>query len=172
MRKSGKTLRVTWCNGTNFGDELNRYILEKYLDKKVLHDGVEWSQVIGIGSILDYIFMAPHGKARWIYPRLPIKVFSSGFPFPEEINLETIRLVRMPKIYALRGYKSLQRMQRYLNMPLDDVVVADGGLLAGTLLTEEIEKEYELGIVPHASEKNEAIYSQLSSKIGGGIALY
>lgn len=169
MSKPDKTLKVTYCNGTNFGDELNRYILEKYLDRKFLLESIEWSQVIGIGSILDYIFIASQRKGRWLYQRLPIKVFSSGFPFPEEeVDLKLARPVRKLQIYALRGYKSLERMQQYLNLPLDNVVIADGGLLAGTLLTEKIEKEFELGIVPHASEKNEAIYSQLSSKLGGG----
>lgn len=158
---------VCYCSGLNFGDELNRYIFKKYLDMDVKYVNQEFAQILGIGSILDYVFL---GKLNSFMP--PLRIFSSGFPFEGRYMVfENRKPIRKLQVYALRGKNSLELMKMLTSDALEEVVLADGGLLASGLLAKQPCKEYELGIVPHYAEKDELSYVRLAEKIRGSVIL-
>lgn len=159
---------VSYCNGSNFGDELNIYILEKFLEREFVYSGVETAQVLGIGSIMEWLFI---GGKKWYVPKL--NVFTTGFAFNQGILDYSIdnKVVRDVRIYALRGKESLKQMRKLLDISFENVVIGDGGLLASYLLDKPMKKKYELGIVPHFKEKSSVQYYKLANQIKNSIIL-
>jgi pyruvyltransferase len=123
----------------NWGDSVNPYLFEKITGKKVVSSNVMYNflkrdEILGVGSIIvgdlsNYV------------------IWGSG------IMWEDIKLQNKPKeVLALRGLKTLKKIQE-VGGNCD--VFGDPVLLFPEIFSSQnIEKKYKYGIVPHFKDKN------------------
>lgn len=123
----------------NFGDELTAPIVELFSNK----NNVIWSPLtecshLGIGSILEFPWIK---KTIQINPK--ITVLGSGLMAPVLIppTSEPLNFV------AVRGWLT-QSILKSQGHPVNRNI-GDLGILASSLIQENIEKKYAIGIIPH-----------------------
>ncbi|MDD5792973.1 MAG: polysaccharide pyruvyl transferase family protein [Erysipelotrichaceae bacterium] len=153
-------IRLAYFNyDTNMGDALNQYLIPGVFHLPIKHSNFEECDMVGIGSIMESaIEHKPYVKA---------KVFGTGFikDHKEKLDIEDCF-----DIHALRGRLSKEIMERNLNEKLD-CVLGDAGLLTSYLFDDEVEKTYDLGIVPHYVDKDEQIFQNLAKKYPNSIII-
>lgn len=131
-------LLVYWYKSNrNFGDELNKIILEKISGKKILFvnpKNFKFQHFLAIGSILSH---ANENSLIW----------GSG------LISKNITLSQKPKkIFAVRG--PLTRIE-LVNQGIDcPKVYGDPGLLIPKYYKPSFKKEFEIGIIPHYVDKD------------------
>lgn len=120
----------------NWGDQLSPVICKMISGRDVVHAKVTRCDMIAIGSILSRV--KEHIFAKRIH------VWGTGFIKP--VRKHKIRHY----IHALRGKKSAELLTN-----VDVKVFGDPGLLCDQLIPNHnnILKQYDLGIVPHYSER-------------------
>lgn len=122
----------------NWGDSVNPYLFEKITGKKVVSSNVIYNflnktEVLGIGSIISGDLS---NYAIW----------GSG------IMWENIKINKPKEVLALRGLKTLKKIQE-VGGNCD--VFGDPVLLFPEIFSSQnIEKKYKYGIVPHFKDKN------------------
>lgn len=145
-----KKLELFFCNIPNFGDALNSYMLDNLFQVDVDEKLVETAEMTAIGSILDVLL---DSRARdnmvEISPK-PIKIWGTGFKVAPE---DDVKLIRPVEVSAVRGVLTKNILERMLDKKID-CVLADPGLLVSKLYKSE-EKKYDVGIIPHHTQKNE-----------------
>ncbi len=148
----------------NMGDLLNKDMLEELFNIKVLGGNLASCNLIAIGSGLDHIMYSEYKKIRLKQKveRLindNVHIWSSGFIYgnPEK---DTGIFYKHIHIHALRGKRTLERMEKLLDKKLD-VAIGDGGLLAQKWIGCFPEKEYEVGIIPHYKEQDHLMVKKL-----------
>lgn len=114
-----------WTQKTNFGDQLNKNILELAGIRPVLSH-VEDAELVAIGSVLEHLPDDWHG--RWIA--------GSG-----KIREDSVVRPGSAKILALRGPLTAKGVP-------GDYAVGDLGLLASELVPLQ-RKTHDLGLLPH-----------------------
>ncbi|MBQ2845271.1 MAG: polysaccharide pyruvyl transferase family protein [Alphaproteobacteria bacterium] len=149
-----------YCDIENFGDQLNVYIFKHFTGLDVVKDNHKFAEVIGIGSIMDGLLL--HDKGTSV-SSAPLNVFSSGFGF--DTNGQLCRNLR---VFALRGKLTQKKLKEFNNVEYfyKDIPLGDGGLLASYLIQEDVEKVYDLGIVPHFADKDEEIFQTIKNNFG------
>lgn len=159
-------IRFYWYKQNyNFGDILNVLLFRDVFGVKFKWAKTKKADCIAIGSILDMLVGKKMTPGKWLYKKVrgPIKIWGSGFITPWRPSKNV--LLRDVEIYALRGKTSLKRMQEYTGKKLEHVVLGDPGLLASRLLDiKNIEKKYELGIIPHFTEKGTPLITNIDVK--------
>lgn len=163
-----------WCDMHNFGDALNPIIFKRLLNIDIYYEGLETASVIGIGSLGDMCLMDSHNTN---FTEKPIFMFSTGIGFEEggffhnpDILLPE-RLKRNVKCFATRGKLTDARFEKMLGHKTG-AVIGDGGLLVNKLIDKtKVEKKYDLGIVPHFADKDNAIFKQIADKIPNSVIL-
>ncbi len=171
-----RQIPLYFCDMSNFGDALNKYIISHYISTEVKFSKLKNAELIGIGSILDNCLLKRrhflfHKIKAYFSPLKTISVFSSGFGF-EESDLQHNKSKKRPYIlkyklncYALRGKLSLNQLMRLQDVN-KDVVLGDGGLLASELVDKSsIACKYDLGIVPHYADAKNEIFAEVQKKI-------
>ncbi|MDD3668826.1 MAG: polysaccharide pyruvyl transferase family protein [Alphaproteobacteria bacterium] len=142
-----------WNGVNNLGDQLN-YLILKAL--KIRHMNTHFSRCnfIAVGSLLDQFFLA-----RDTMPKMqnPVKVWGSGFlAHPGEFGGDAAApesFAAPMEFAALRGKLSKERCAKILGRDLGDIALGDPGLLVGRFFDiSGIEKEYDVGFIPHHSE--------------------
>jgi len=127
-----------WCFSLkNFGDALTPWILSRCNVPFELVDDMAEANLLGIGSNLD----------RVRHDNSPIAIWSSGFMYPKQMKVSYGKNV---KFIGLRGKltRSLVEAEGSLDCPL-----GDGGLMVRTLFPfRDVQKKYEIGIIPHMSD--------------------
>lgn len=118
-----------WKERENFGDRLSSLLLEKFA-----HLSSEWSvpeqaQLVMCGSVLEHLPQAFRG------------VIAGAGKLHEKSVIEFVHA----KILALRGPLTAKGIK-------GNYVLADPGLLADELV-ERVDKQYDLGIVAHWTDK-------------------
>jgi pyruvyltransferase len=118
--------------GNNFGDELARPVLEQFIG-----DELEWArprdaEIVAIGSILTHL------PTDWGGTILGSGVLNSK----RKLDLTQARVL------ALRGALTARRVRTN-----GDFALGDPGLLA-PLLVEPVETKYEVGLLPHWSDRS------------------
>lgn len=136
-----------WKYRPNFGDALAPYLLEKYCpDASFVWSSAAKAQVISVGSVLEVL------PRRWSG-----YILGSGRMFEDS----TLNLDEHATVLALRGPLTA-RAWAY------DVAIGDPGLLADELVGSQ-SRVYDLGIVPHWSDKtlagNQHYYGSWSTKV-------
>lgn len=120
-----------WWNGrSNFGDLLTPLLLERFADIRVNWAPIEKANMVGVGSILDIV---PFGWSGLVMGSGKLREHS-----PVDLS--------KAKVLALRGPLTARNVTGVRG----DFVFGDPGLLADELV--EVEKTYDLGIVPHWSD--------------------
>lgn len=178
--KINSKLLVYWCAGTNFGDELNRYIWSDFFHKEeVLLTAFKNAQIVGCGSILEDLIVEEDKKKDVLrFKMLPeLKILSTGMDFHKDIDYsKKYSFRRKTRIYALRGKKTAEMISKLTGERLnfDEIVLADGGLLANMLVSKEnrnTSREFELGIVPHYMEKGDLRFYKLAELVPNSVIL-
>ena len=132
----------------NFGDELNTFI-----PNKLFNTNVEWTDkgncdYLLIGSILTILLKKYENQKT-----TPVKVWGSGFI--KDITSRD-KLYRDVEVYAVRGKKTLEDLQKLTGKIYKDIVFGDPGLLISECYKDlKLEKKYKYGIIPHYIDQND-----------------
>jgi len=146
----------------NFGDKLSIFIAQK------LYDAVNYAprkrcNAVFVGSLIEYFFSQRPFLWRMLWSLLspPVLMWGTGFMRAEGSLVG--ELMRRFDVRACRGFLTLERLKKMRGVKIaKDIVVADPGLLAGRLIdTSDIEKKYELGIIPHYVDKNNPLLKKI-----------
>jgi pyruvyltransferase len=134
---------VYWFKGkSNFGDEINKYLVEKLSKKSVNHINPKYflsKHYFCIGSILE------RANKHTI-------VWGSG------LIQDNSKVTKPQKIHAVRGPKT---REQYLKNNIDcPAIYGDPALLLPLVYTPKSNKKYRIGVIPHYADKTLA--NQLS----------
>ena len=125
-----------------------------------------YNNAVFIGSILQNFLATPNKTSC----NIPLKVWGSGFIMPSSGAQET--LTRPLEVYAVRGLKTKERLERIFQTKLTGIALGDPGLLAGALINaNKTPKKYEVGILPHYIEKNLDSFQTLQKRIPNSVLL-
>ena len=159
-----KKIRLSYAPLQNAGDLMNKDLVEKLSGKQVVCSKMYNADMIAIGGALVGLQYGKDPKRRLmqkllrlIYGKRPLYVWGSGF-FREDNDNGLYRTNL--KVRALRGRLSQEKLsgltgERY------DVPLADAGLLSNLFVEGTPEKEYDVGIIPHFSQKDEPRFQAL-----------
>lgn len=148
----------------NFGDLLNVSLFKKF--GLNIHAGkIKNSQIVAIGSLLQTFFQEKSlsciKKYRLKYQKAII-VYGSGFI--EDIPA-SLHLFRKLEVKAVRGYFSLEKLKKFKSRDIkisQNAAIGDPGLLAKYLIdVSNIEKKFDLGIIPHYVDKNNLMLNNI-----------
>lgn len=146
----------------NAGDQLNYDLIKKLSNREVVHSKAYNADMLAIGGALTNLQYSQQPKLRFIqqaasviYGNRPIAIWGSGFLLDTNPNPFYRKNLN---VCALRGVLSRQRLFALTGQDYD-VPLADAGLLANLFLSEEQEKMWKIGIVPHYSQKDEPIFA-------------
>lgn len=162
-----------YCNYKNFGDQLNKAIFKREINIKTGWAKYEDATLIGVGSIIEAIIERPMELRKKTSKKCIC--FSCGFADEEQImklinDSKEAHLLRPVEIKAVRGKKTLSILQKYNLIDINSkIVLADGGLLSCDLVNNHIEKEYDVGIVPHAAERKHQVFGFLKRMIPNSV---
>lgn len=131
----------------NFGDLLNTYIPTKLFNCNINSVPIENTEALFIGSILTSVLTkSKPGKSL-----SRIKIWGTGFiqrPLPNQF------LSRGLEVFAVRGKYTKELLEKMTHKKYD-IPLGDPGLLCSKIYSnEDIEKEYDWGIIPHYIDKN------------------
>ena len=157
-------IRLSYAPLYNAGDLLNKDLVEKLSGKQVVCSKMYDADMIAIGGALVGL---QYGKSttrrlcqkalKLIYGKKPLYVWGSGF-FKNDNDNGFYRTNL--KVCALRGALTQEKLSG-LTGEKYDVPLADAGLLSNLFMEENPEKEFEVGIIPHFSQKNEPRFQAL-----------
>lgn len=120
-----------WVGQPNFGDLLTPLLLQHFSDLRIGWAAVKEADLVCVGSILDQL-----------PPRWDGVVIGSG-KLREDSHVD----LSCAKVMALRGPLTAKSVKGVRG----GFAIGDPGLLADELVT--VTKEYDLGVVPHWSDK-------------------
>lgn len=166
-----KKIKVYYAKVPNMGDILNKNVIEKLFDCKVVRKNYLFGKVSGIGSGLgNYTLEGPIWKrilkriSAIISPN--VYIWGTGFVKYKE---KDSKLYKNTKFCAVRGQLSKKRIEKLIGKKLD-IPMGDAGILASYLLgNEKIEKKYDVGIIAHYKEKDEQVFKKLCAKFDNSI---
>jgi hypothetical protein len=143
--KKGNLIKVFWWEDyPNFGDELNRVIAHDFGCTPVRVEPKD-ADVVMIGSVLDLVPDSFKGA-----------IIGSGFR-----SGGPKRTMSDAKIISVRGHLTAER----LSVPIDLRVLGDPGLLVSRFAKRGI-PAYEVGLVPHLSDRSSATFRKLKKRLG------
>ena len=150
-----KTIKLSYAPLYNAGDLFNKDLVEKLSGKEVLNSKMFNADMIAIGGALigaQYSGGFSRRICQWvlggIYGNKPLYVWGSGF-FKDDNESPLYR--KNLKVCALRGQKTQEKLSRLTGVKYD-VPLADAGLLADMFADMQVEKKYEIGLIPHMSQ--------------------
>lgn len=159
-----KKIRLSYAPLQNAGDLLNKDLVEKLSGKQVVCSKTYDADMIAIGGALVGLQYGKDPKRRFlqkllrlIYGKKPLYVWGSGF-FREDNENGLYR--SNLRVCALRGQLSREKLSG-LTGESYDVPLADAGLLSSLFVEGTPEKEYDVGIIPHFSQKDELRFQAL-----------
>ena len=162
-----------WDAAPNFGDQLNIDICKNIFHVNPVCVSPNECEAAFVGSLLDDFLC--DSKECELYQTYfeslePVKIWGAGFiagknKFLKRPFYKPEFYFRRITPYAVRGNKSLKRLEKIFHCKFPDTVVADPGLLVSELLhSNHIEKKYRIGIIPHHLEKEDAVYKDICIK--------
>jgi len=166
IRKKNDKIGLHYHSGTpNFGDELNVDMFGKMFGIDIKKSDAEYCDIVAIGSLLQNFIADANSWMvicdKYLLPRMC--VWGTGFMFCPKYDNE--QLLRRMDVRAVRGYLTLERLRKITGNLLENVVVADPGLLASRLFdTHNIEKKYALGIIPHYVDEDNPLLNKIQVK--------
>lgn len=124
-----------WNEVPNFGDELAPLLLERFADTKVEWGTVSHSKIVTVGSLLEHIPPLWDGIVAGCGSLMP----------NSRLHLHGMRSGVTAKILSVRGPLTAKGIS-------GSFALGDPGILADELVGPQ-EKKWDLGIVPHFSDK-------------------
>lgn len=120
----------------NWGDQLNKYLIEKITNKKVVKNNFKRiPHILAIGSVLS------SASANSI-------VWGSGF-ISKDATLRTSKI----DVRAVRGVLTRDRLRNEFGINCPDVLGDPAVLLPIFYDVKHITKKYKIGIIPHYKDK-------------------
>jgi len=169
-----KTIQLFYFDTVpNFGDLLNRHILEKIFNVKVEHANSGQAEMVAIGSMLEEFLWNNVNSIKFLIKKnfrlKPLLVYGTGFI--AEPHFKVKRPNGLPEIFfrrmipcALRGKLTQGRMETILHKNYDSLPLGDPGLLASLLIdSQPVVKKYSMGIIPHYVNKSHPKMEQLAA---------
>lgn len=167
-----KTIKLSYAPLQNAGDLFNKDLVEKLSGKEVVNSKVYNADMIAIGGALIGAQYSGGLSRRMcqralsvIYGNKPLYVWGSGF-FRDDNDSALYR--KNLKVCALRGQKTQEKLSRLTGVKYD-VPLADAGLLADLFVDPDVQKEYEIGLIPHMSQLEDPAVKKLLER--GGVQL-
>ncbi len=165
-------MKMFFCNSTNFGDALNKYIFKKIFNVESEYSNTWDCDSAGIGSILESFLWQTKDifKIKFSNIMKPVAVLSSGLSQDEAYYkkklrfYKTMRFKRKMTFVSLRGKLTQKCIEKITASHLDDVVLGDLGLLASELITPASSKKYDIGICPHFADMSDPIFKEIYEK--------
>lgn len=151
-----------WNKIPNVGDVLNEYILKELFGLHIGFQSFADADMICIGSIMDRLvkdsIIGEDDKEMQEKANVDkyINVWGTGLMRAYEKNH---KLIRPCRFYALRGELTRQALSDIQGKEIS-CVLADPGLLA-SLLVEPQKKKYSVGIIPHFSHADDAMFKKM-----------
>lgn len=151
----------------NMGDLLNIMLAKEVFGvKEVKRATPLTAEISGIGSGLGQ-FTYPEGKPLLktvefftgkIYPK--VHIWGTGFIFDKDWG----KFYRKDMVFnAVRGELSRKKVENILGKSMD-IPTGDGGIIVSDLFQKEIEKKYNVGVIPHFKEQNHPVFKQIADK--------
>ncbi len=169
-----KKIRLSYAPLQNAGDLLNKNLVEKLSGKQVVCSKMYDADMIAIGGALVGLQYGKDPKRRilqkllgLIYGNKPLYVWGSGF-FRNDNENGFYR--SNLKVCALRGQLSRERLAMLTGKDYD-VPLADAGLLANLFVEGTPKKEYDVGIIPHFSQKEEPRFQELKESFSSACVI-
>lgn len=169
-----------WLGMQNFGDALNIDLCKKLFNINPVMSTPEECEATFIGSTLDdFLFRGLKRFSKKYQGNInkpPIKIWGSGFIAPKNkfcrrlFNLDE-QYFRTIDVKAVRGDLSRKRLEKISNQNLNDVLLADAGLLAKDLKTTPIIKKYKFGVIPHHMENDVVEFDWLVENLENAIKI-
>lgn len=164
-----KKIKLAYSKLYNAGDLMNVDIVEKIGECKVIHSRTFSADMTAIGGALFGLQYSDKWYKKvyqlilhFIYNKKPVAIWGSGFWHDYNAN----KLFRNNlKVYALRGKKSQEKLNRLTGKKYD-VPLADAGLLVDSLITPAKKKLYKIGLIPHMSQQEEVTLKRMASMEG------
>lgn len=147
----------------NFGDMLNAVLIPQIFNYDIIECNKNNCEMIAIGSLLGR-FLTKRFSLYSIFHR-PVFVWGSGYvEFGQRKDMHY--LIRKMYVYAIRGYLSLDKFYNVKGVKFaKDFAIGDPGLLSCKLIdTTKIKKKYDLGVVPHYTDKNSNLLKKIKVK--------
>lgn len=159
-----------WDGAPNFGDQLNIDICKNIFHVNPICVSPDECEAAFVGSLLDDFLCT--GKDSELYQKYfdllpPVEIWGAGFiagknKFLKRPFYKHEHYFRKISLHAVRGYKSLRRLEKIFHCEFPNVTVSDPGLLVSELLnTSKTEKKYKVGIIPHHLEKEDRVYKNI-----------
>lgn len=134
-----KDFRINWHRSINFGDQLNPYLINHFLDfypekyekwngRRGVHEYLEDPHFMMLGSILNEA-------------NKNTTVIGAGF------SSENSKCIEEPNFISVRGRLTLDKINGLYGKK--DVYIGDPGILLPKIYKTSPEKKYELGVIPH-----------------------
>lgn len=167
-----KKIKVYYAKVPNMGDILNKDIIEKIFNLKVVRKNYLFGTLSGIGSGLgNYTYEG--SLLKKIVKRISsiisptVYIWGTGFIKYKEKDEKLYK--RNTNFCAVRGNLSKKRIEKLVGKELD-IPVGDAGILASYLIdNENIEKKYDVGIIAHYKEKDEKVFKDLCEKFPNSV---
>lgn len=161
-------LKLYYVDIKNMGDQLNPMIVRDVFGYESERSSYLTGELSAIGSGLDQFML--HGS---VTDRLRQRVYGARHPlvyvwgtgFINAPAGDTAFYRKAMRFCAVRGELSKRRVEALLGRRLY-IPTGDGGLLANELIPEQIEKKYDLGIVPHVCDLGESAMAELRQRYG------
>ncbi|HEB9335475.1 TPA: polysaccharide pyruvyl transferase family protein [Campylobacter coli] len=157
-----------WLGESNFGDLLNIDICRSLFKVNPVETSPKECEAVFIGSVLDDFLYGKIFKTRDyydLYNKQPIKIWGSGFIADK--NQFIRRRLALPEVYfrrfeafAVRGVYSKERLEYIGKKKLNNIVLADPGILTSFLIDKIPDKKYKYGIIPHHIELEMDIWNK------------
>jgi hypothetical protein len=145
-----KTIKLYWAHSKpNFGDCMSPLICELVSGKQIAYSKIKDCDILAAGSLLQRLKERPWSRTT--------NIWGTGF-------IEETRPHKSKHIYhAIRGLNSASLLS---NKKI--TTFGDPGLLADKLINSaQIQKRYEVGIVPHYKDRDHATTIQLQNNLKG-----
>ncbi len=150
----GKIYFSYWNGRNNLGDIFNIDLMNFFNCDyvKLPFNQLKNTDLIAVGSIFGSMVTRSFFKSLLNKFKPSVKVWGTGFM--KEKTFKKEYFVRSIEIFALRGKYTLKRCETILNKKLSNIVLADPGLLFSVVFPINTERVYDVGIIPHYSDKN------------------
>ena len=161
-------LKLYYVDIKNMGDQLNPMIMRDVFGYETERCSYLTGELSAIGSGLDQ-FMLHGGMAERLRQRLcgarfpTVYIWGTGFIDSGTRSASFYRADM--RFCAVRGELSRARAEKLLGRKLD-IPTGDGGILASELIPEQIEKKYDVGVVPHVCDLGEPLIGELRARFG------
>lgn len=159
------------AKGLNFGDSINPIVFERLLNIKTKRGYPTYSDVIGIGSLMERLNLKDilNTKCGYFfrYSYKPIYTMGTGYktafvPYSKFLDRPYRKIIPL----VLRGKLSHKTLENFCKKKFENVAYGDLGLIFNFLLNKLEPKKYSVGIIPHLFDYNNPIIYKLAEFYG------